>query len=678
MKKTVLTLFVSLMLIVSALAQDTLYVKNSDASTAWEGRNPYTNLQEAIDAAQAGDVIWVQEGTYYPTRTFGNNSDNRCKSFILKDNVTLYGSFLGTETSLEIRPLYSYVTSYPTILSGDFANTPDNDNDNSYHVVYASGVSDAVLDGFTITGGNANRNAYEADQKGGGAYLGTRCELRKCMIEGNTAMRHGGGVWVSSTSTLTYCGFRANTVTAVNSGGGAAFFDNRSYVGVAASGCNFMDNSCMATLTPTVSSRNGGGAISSGTNNTFEACIFEANSCTNPGGAVSCGNSNAFNYCEFYLNQASSGACIYGGTSSSLLVSNCLIYNNAATGNGGAICISGSSSRAVNCTFVNNTAAAGGAVYGSSGFTVFNCIVWNNGSDPANQLAGTSDVTCMYTAVQGVTVAGEGNLNVTTEDIDFLEPCTIMGVPTDEEELDEALYADYYIGVNSVCKDAGSLGTLYLSGYQFPDIDFDGENRVIGSAIDLGCYENFCGGEAPTFTMEFVDTTYNNNNPGTGTVSVTFTITNYDEDNDYYLDFGAGFPLTMEDGTITVSFNFPGSHDITITYTDGECEGEVETTLTLDSLFAPVGITENLRNTIRMYPVPANTTLTVESDSPVREITVYDLTGRVMMTAGNGTVETWGTASLTHTLNVSSLPAGIYLLHAVTDNGVKTARFVKD
>ena len=35
---------------------------------------------------------------------------------------------------------------------------------------------------------------------------------------------------------------------------------------------------------------------------------------------------------------------------------------------------------------------------------------------------------------------------------------------------------------------------------------------------------------------------------------------------------------------------------------------------------------------LRLHPNPANTTLTVESDSPVREITIYDLTGRTMMT----------------------------------------------
>ncbi|MBQ7490326.1 MAG: T9SS type A sorting domain-containing protein, partial [Bacteroidales bacterium] len=67
---------------------------------------------------------------------------------------------------------------------------------------------------------------------------------------------------------------------------------------------------------------------------------------------------------------------------------------------------------------------------------------------------------------------------------------------------------------------------------------------------------------------------------------------------------------------------------------------------------------------------PAHTTLTVESDSPVREITIYDLTGKTMMTVGN--------CPSPATVNVVSLPRGIYLLRAVTEEGVKTARFVKN
>ena len=72
-----------------------------------------------------------------------------------------------------------------------------------------------------------------------------------------------------------------------------------------------------------------------------------------------------------------------------------------------------------------------------------------------------------------------------------------------------------------------------------------------------------------------------------------------------------------------------------------------------------------------IYPNPTNGTLTVESASPIREITVYDLSGRVV-------VEAQYFAPQQYALNVSSLHSGIYLLKAVTDSGVQTARFVKN
>ncbi len=80
--------------------------------------------------------------------------------------------------------------------------------------------------------------------------------------------------------------------------------------------------------------------------------------------------------------------------------------------------------------------------------------------------------------------------------------------------------------------------------------------------------------------------------------------------------------------------------------------------------------------TLRLHPNPTGGILTVESASPIRTLTVYDLAGRVMMTVDGGTVETCHGASLQ--VDVSSLPNGIYLLRAVTDNGVETGRFVKN
>ena len=72
-----------------------------------------------------------------------------------------------------------------------------------------------------------------------------------------------------------------------------------------------------------------------------------------------------------------------------------------------------------------------------------------------------------------------------------------------------------------------------------------------------------------------------------------------------------------------------------------------------------------------IYPNPTGSTLTVESASPIREITVYDLSGRVMATMV-------GTGTARHTVNVSSLHSGIYILKALTDSGVETGRFVKN
>ena len=81
-------------------------------------------------------------------------------------------------------------------------------------------------------------------------------------------------------------------------------------------------------------------------------------------------------------------------------------------------------------------------------------------------------------------------------------------------------------------------------------------------------------------------------------------------------------------------------------------------------------------NGLVIYPNPAGGTLTVESASPIRQITVYDLSGRVMMTVNGGIVETCHGASLQ--MDVSSLQGGIYLLRVLTEKGVETGRFVKN
>ncbi|MEJ7677502.1 MAG: hypothetical protein WKG06_06445 [Segetibacter sp.] len=92
-------------------------------------------------------------------------NDNRSLTrFQLKTGVALYGGFAGTETMLNERN----VTVNVTTLSGEIQQDNDISN-NALHVVQSSSFdSTAVLDGFTVTGGNANGGLE--DNSGGGMY----------------------------------------------------------------------------------------------------------------------------------------------------------------------------------------------------------------------------------------------------------------------------------------------------------------------------------------------------------------------------------------------------------------------------------------------------------------------------------------------------------------------------
>lgn len=126
--------------------------------TSWQ--DAYTDLQAALSAASVGDEIWVAKGVYRPT-----SGTDREASFQLKSQVSIYGGFSGDETVREARSW----PGNPTILSGDIDGDESLDG-NSYHVVSSSGTdSTTLLDGFTVTGGNADGSSA-LNNRGGGIY----------------------------------------------------------------------------------------------------------------------------------------------------------------------------------------------------------------------------------------------------------------------------------------------------------------------------------------------------------------------------------------------------------------------------------------------------------------------------------------------------------------------------
>ena len=184
---------------------------NNDGSS-WA--NAFTNFETAIAAANCfyGNQIWVARGTYKPT-----SGTNRDAAFTMRNNLSIYGGFLGVETMLSQR---NY-RLYPTILSGDIG-VQGNSADNSFSVVRnnANGLNNtAVLDGFTITGGNANKGEYIGNRGGGIFNRLSSPFINNCIIVGNSAAEYGGGIFHESSSAQI-----VNTVLAGNTalfGGGA-------------------------------------------------------------------------------------------------------------------------------------------------------------------------------------------------------------------------------------------------------------------------------------------------------------------------------------------------------------------------------------------------------------------------------------------------------------------------
>jgi hypothetical protein len=146
----------------------------------------YTNLAVALSVAAAGEQVWVAAGTYRP-------GADRGASFRLVPGVSVYGGFRGDELCLEQRDWETYAC----ILSGD-VRLPGDRRDNCYHVV--TGADNAVLDGFTITLGNANGTGLD-EKVGAGVYAADSSPtLRNCLITGNHAGEYGAGLYAAYSS----------------------------------------------------------------------------------------------------------------------------------------------------------------------------------------------------------------------------------------------------------------------------------------------------------------------------------------------------------------------------------------------------------------------------------------------------------------------------------------------
>jgi uncharacterized repeat protein (TIGR01451 family) len=226
----------------------TLVYVDKDATGAATGlswTDAYTNVQDALDEASAWGnkiyEIWVAEGVYYPDEDSNGThiSGAVTETFRLHyNNVHLYGGFAGTETVRSQRDWKNNVT----VLSGDIDGNDVTDNNgivtatanitgsNAYHVLYMDpdetiAQANNIIDGFTLTAGQANDDSYP-DDRGGALYIRyywsghTPPKLANIAFSGNSADSSGGALYNTSSSTLINVSFSGNSA---DSSGGALY-----------------------------------------------------------------------------------------------------------------------------------------------------------------------------------------------------------------------------------------------------------------------------------------------------------------------------------------------------------------------------------------------------------------------------------------------------------------------
>ncbi|MBW1765820.1 MAG: hypothetical protein JRJ65_02075 [Deltaproteobacteria bacterium] len=404
-----------------------IYVNAENREGPWMGnswKTAFKKVQDALAIAQKGSQIWVAKGIYTPT-----DGDDRFSSFLMREDIELYGGFDGTEKELSQRAR----EKNETILSGNIAD-PDDNKVNCYHVVV--GADRAAIDGFTITEGNGFDGVRGPGRGGPGGPPpgpphgpppgkaggpddedGPRIHLTPDMVIGNKGMGSGAGMVIHQCAPeVRNCIFKNNKA---GKGGGV-------YVMVATRDEN---GDAVTNKTPT-----------------FTNCSFINNYAAGRGGGVSNDMMTHPTYinCRFINNRCEAkGGGMYNDFGCSPTMINCLFVGNSAVmagamGNDGA-----SSPVLTNCTVTMNRAEETGAgVYQGTGPSnnpvITSSIVWGNicENDEANianwhQCSPVVTYSCVEGGYPGIGNIDQDPKFVDPENMDFrldsMSPCIDAG-----------------------------------------------------------------------------------------------------------------------------------------------------------------------------------------------------------------------------------------------------------
>lgn len=374
-------------------AADVWYVNPDNLSTpdglTWETGFRYP--QAAMDVAAAGDEIWVR----------GHSYDDVAAYVTVTSGVSMYGGFDGTETLREQRD----PDANPTILDAQFSLV-------ARPVIGLSSVTNVMIDGFTIMGGDNNDGAgirvinsgnsvtlsnlvitgNDSPNYGGGIYLsGSYATISDCTITDNIATSAGGGIYLTSSSPAIYDCTIENNLAGGNSGAGISGTNSSPTITNCIVRGNVNDDSI---------ANGGGGGLGfyNSSNPTIRDAVIADNTGHDAGGIHVNLASITVERCTIVGNTGESAGGIYLRIGTSR-IENTTISGNRATnsGYGGGIAIlSTDDVEIVNCTIASNTSFIGGGVSCLwSDPTIVNSIFYDNTGVAVYERSSDADPTIM-------------------------------------------------------------------------------------------------------------------------------------------------------------------------------------------------------------------------------------------------------------------------------------------
>lgn len=343
------------------------------------------DLQKMIDElaestpSQAGEV-WVAAGTYTPQSQLISGTAYSA-SFRMRDGISVYGGFVGTESSKLDRAKGTMPWDFtnPTILEAAYYNHDDlawtNNKwtltSDSRHVVWFAPMSGGAafanvttLDGVTIQGGYAQGGTGQDDfltDRGAGVYMdGANAYLSNCIVRENYATGNGGGVYLKNGRVQTSLIYNNNA----DADGGAVYVENRGLV-----------HRSMLT------------------------------------------NNSALNGAGVYLHNGAEAGSGDPDYPEYLILSTCVVSNNTVRGNGAVYCDKGgvlmqntiTNNSCVTATDATNVnASQTGGIYVDEYALVLNSVLWNNQMQGGTNIPmyvrnpSAAKVRFLYNAISGV------------------------------------------------------------------------------------------------------------------------------------------------------------------------------------------------------------------------------------------------------------------------------------